>query len=197
MRYQHPDLDQITTFLEGMLIVSQNLTIYYNLRYRLNHLDFGMTVAKKTEDQIWYRGYGEDQYVYYARQGHKKFLGGTFTVETYQDLEKYAVRTFLFMNEANKGFWARATKHPTAGEIQELADAPGGGFMVTLTDPEGFPVNLMFGQKAAEKGDFPQKLTVNYEDEKPRIRKFQRFQPGAAAVHKVRTSTKQTSSTVN
>lgn len=27
MRYQHPDLDQITTFLEGMLIVPQNLTI--------------------------------------------------------------------------------------------------------------------------------------------------------------------------
>lgn len=31
MRYQHPDLDQITTFLEGMLIVSQNRTIYYEL----------------------------------------------------------------------------------------------------------------------------------------------------------------------
>lgn len=30
MRYQHPDIDQITTFLEGMLIVSQNLTIYYD-----------------------------------------------------------------------------------------------------------------------------------------------------------------------
>lgn len=99
--------------------------------------------------------------------------------------------TFLFINEANEEFWARATELPTAGKIQELADSPGGGFMVTLTDPEGFPVNLMFGQEVAEKGEFPRKLTVNYEDEKPRIRKFQRFQPGPAAVHKVRTSMKQ------
>lgn len=78
-----------------------------------------------------------------------------------------------------------------AGKIQELSDAPGGGFMVTLTDPEGFPVNLMFGQEAAEKGEYPEKLTVNYEDEKPRIRRFQRFQRGPAAVHKVRTFMKQ------
>lgn len=59
--------------------------------------------------------------------------------------------------------------------------------MVTLTDPEGFPVNLIYGQKAAEKGKYPDKLAVNYEDEKPRIRRFLRFQPGPAAVHKVRT----------
>jgi hypothetical protein len=49
-----------------------------------------MTVVKRTEDQIWYRGYGEDQYVYYARKGPQEYLGGTFAVETYEDLEKYA-----------------------------------------------------------------------------------------------------------
>lgn len=49
--------------------------------------DFGMTVAKRTEDEVWYRGYGEDQYVYYARKGTKEFLGGTFVVESYGDLE--------------------------------------------------------------------------------------------------------------
>ena len=43
----------------------------------------------------------------------------------------------------------------------------------------------MFGQKPAEKGAVPEKLTINYEEEKPRIRKFQRFTPGPAAVHKV------------
>lgn len=59
MRYQHPDLDEITVFLQ----------------------DFGMEVVKRTADQIWYRGYGTDQYVYYAQKGEKKFLGGTFEVE--------------------------------------------------------------------------------------------------------------------
>jgi hypothetical protein len=51
--------------------------------------DFGMTVAKKTEDKKWFRGYGVDQYVYYAQQGPKKFLGGCFEVESHAELEKY------------------------------------------------------------------------------------------------------------
>lgn len=57
--------------------------------------------------------------------------------------------------------------------------------MVTLTDPEGFPINLMYGQKPAERGPMPEILTTNYEVEKPRVAKFQRFKPGPAAVHKV------------
>ncbi|KAJ5082898.1 hypothetical protein N7532_011941 [Penicillium argentinense] len=144
MRYRHPDLEQITAFL----------------------LDFGMTVAKRTDDEIWYRGYGEDQYVYYARKRPKKFLGGTFAVESFEDLEK-------------------ASQLPTAGNIQELSDSPGGGFMLILTDPEGFPINLMFGQAQADRGDYPDKLSINYEEDEPRIRRFQRFKPGPAAVHKL------------
>lgn len=74
MRYQHPDLHQITTFLR----------------------DFGMHVAKKTDKEIWYRGYGPDQYVYYARTGPKQFLGGSFEVESYEDLEKYVRRACVW-----------------------------------------------------------------------------------------------------
>ena len=80
----------------------------------------------------------------------------------------------------------RATKVPGATKIEELEDAPGGGYFVTLTDPEGFPINLMYGQKPAERGPMPEILTTNYELEKPRVAKFQRFKPGPAAVHKVR-----------
>jgi hypothetical protein len=47
-----------------------------------------MTVAKRTGSEIWYKGYGTDQYVYYARKGPKEFLGGAFEVESYQDLER-------------------------------------------------------------------------------------------------------------
>ncbi|KAF7136825.1 hypothetical protein CNMCM5793_006343 [Aspergillus hiratsukae] len=144
MRYQHPDLDAITVFLQ----------------------DFGMKVAKKTDGEVWYRGYGTDQYVYYARKGPKAFLGGTFEVESYQDLE-------------------RAAGLPTGSPIQELKDAPGGGFIVTVKDPEGFPVNLIYGQSPAAPGEYPPKLVVNYESDKPRVRHFQRFVPGPAAVHKL------------
>lgn len=144
MRYQHPDLAEITTFLR----------------------DFGMSVTKKTDTQRWYKGYGTDQYVYYAQQGEKKFLGGTFEVESYAELEK-------------------AEKTPGAGKIEELTDAPGGGHMVTLTDPEGFPINLIYGQQKTDGGPMPEILTTNYEAHKPRVARFQRFKPGPAAVHKL------------
>ncbi|KAJ6155629.1 hypothetical protein N7470_006195 [Penicillium chermesinum] len=144
MRYQHPDLDEITTFL----------------------LDFGMEVEKRTETEAWFRGYGPDPYVYYALKGPKKFLGGTYEVESYDDLEK-------------------ASRLPTASEIQELKDAPGGGLLVTVTDPEGLPVNLLYGAKSERPEGKMEKLVYNYESEKPRVRKFQRFQVGPAAVYKL------------
>lgn len=144
MRYQHPDFPTITKFLK----------------------DFGMHIAKETDDKIWFRGYGDDQYVYYAQKGEKKFLGGCFEVESYEDLEK-------------------AAKIPGAGQIEELKDAPGGGYIITLHDPEGFPINFMYGQEKSKRGEYPEKIIHNYEVEKPRIRKFNRFSPGPAAVHKL------------
>lgn len=146
MRYQHPDLKSISTFLN----------------------DFGMRAVKETEDRVWFRGYGVDQYVYYAQKGPKKFLGGTFEVETYDDLVK-------------------ASKLNGAGPIQSLDDAPGGGSLVTALDPEGLPINFIHGQEPAKVGKMPERLIVNFEAEKPRMRKFQRFDEGPAAVHKVGT----------
>jgi len=148
MRYQHPDLQQITTFLR----------------------DFGLTVCKKTETQRWYRGYGPDPYVYYAQKGPKKYLGGTFEVESREDLEKVLKLPGVEV---------------TSNGIEELTDSPGGGFIASIIDPEGFPVNFISGQKAAEPLAYPEKLLVNDESEKPRQRKFQRFEPGPAAVHKL------------
>lgn len=144
MRYQHPDLKEITTFLQ----------------------DFGLVVAKETTDEVWYRGYGPDQYVYYARRGPRKFLGGCFEVESYRDLEK-------------------AAKLKGASEIQKLSIAPGGGSLITLTDAEGIPMNLIYDQGPAEPALGREKIVLNYEQDKPRVRKFQRFKEGPAAVYKV------------
>lgn len=47
-----------------------------------------MHVVKKTDKCRWYAGYGADQYIYFAQEGPKKFLGGTYVVESYADLEK-------------------------------------------------------------------------------------------------------------
>ena len=150
MRYQHPDLPTITKFLK----------------------DFGMHVVEQSRDEdgtekIWFRGYGPDQYVYYAQSGpEKKFLGGTYEVESMAELEK-------------------ASQIPGASSISALSDAPGEGHIVTLHDPEGFPINVMYGQTPAPKGDYPQKVIYNDEASKPRVRKFNRYTPGPAAVHKL------------
>lgn len=148
MRYQHEDLDQITIFLR----------------------DFGMRVVQKTDTERWYAGYGSDQYVYYARKGPRKFLGGTFEVSSYSELEKAA---------------ARFKDTVISNGIEELSHAPGGGHMLTVTDPEGFPLNLIYGQTPAPAQKMPAKLVVNDESSKPRQRAFQRFQPGPAAIHKL------------
>ena len=74
MRYQHPNLAEITTFMR----------------------DFGMNVAKKADGKRWFSGYGTDQYVYYAQEGEKKFLGGTFEVEGFAELEKWAKNILPF-----------------------------------------------------------------------------------------------------
>lgn len=47
-----------------------------------------MQIAKRTEAEVWYKGYGPDPYVYYVRKSPKMFLGGTFEVETEQDFER-------------------------------------------------------------------------------------------------------------
>lgn len=126
-----------------------------------------MEVAKRTDSEIWYRGYGSDNYVYYAVKGEKKFLGGAFEVASREELEK-------------------AAKLEGATEIKEMKDAPGGGCMVTVLDPEDFPVNLVFGQEPVQPRDDRNILPLNYGTDKTRVRKFQRFSPGPAAVHKVR-----------
>lgn len=45
-------------------------------------------VAKRQGDEVWYKGYGPDQYVYYARRGPKMFLGGAFEVGSMDELKR-------------------------------------------------------------------------------------------------------------
>lgn len=125
---------------------------------------------RKTENERWYGGYGPDQYVYYARQGPRKFLGGTFEVESYEELEKVVNNHKDRLQ--NNG-------------IEEMSSAPGGGHIVSILDPEGFPLNFIHGQSPADQKAMPEKLLFNDESTKPRQRQFQRFQPGPAAVHKL------------
>lgn len=133
-------------------------------------LDFGVDVAfERPGEEIFFKGYGTEPYIYVARKGPQRsvFGGAAYVVESRNELEK-----------AHKSFGASAP--------QKLDNAPGGGKQVTMTDPMGHFVHLVWGWEEKEETQPPnlQKLTVNYEDDKQRQGKFQRFQPGPAPVHR-------------
>lgn len=145
--YVHKDMDTAHTFLT----------------------DFGLTVAERRDDKIFYKGYGRDPFVYCAIKGAEKSFGGAaFVVESLEDLEK-ASKTL-----------------PKASAVETL-DAPGGGQRVTFYDPvDGFPFHLVYGQKEEEPGKDYAELDYNYPQHKNRdVNRTQRFEIGPAMVHKL------------
>jgi hypothetical protein len=111
-------------------------------------VDFGFTECSRIGKKTYYRGYGEDPWVYCATEGDEdKFGGAGFIVESLEDLE-YAARTL-----------------PDASAIYELDDAPGQGKCVTFHDPvDGWPMHLIWGQSKVEVENEPEfpKLDFNY-----------------------------------
>ncbi|KAI4679680.1 uncharacterized protein J4E84_008202 [Alternaria hordeiaustralica] len=145
--------------------------IYYHTdltKARQFLLDFGLSIAREDpQNQIFFKGYGVEPFVYIARQadGKSSFEGAAYEVESRGELE-------------------RASQIDGATSIAPL-DAPGGGNYVKLTDPVGHHVYLIHGQQKKEaEPPALKKLVVNYEDEKPRKGKFQRFELGPAPVHR-------------
>ena len=66
-----------------------------------------------------------------------------------------------------------------------MTSAPGGGSILSILDPEGFPLNFIHGQTPRPISHTPERLLVNDEAQKPRRKAFQRFDPGPAEVHKL------------
>ncbi len=113
--------------------------------------DFGFTEVSrvnvgKPNETIYYRGYGTEPWVYCAKKGEEDAFGGAaFIVESRKDLE-LATRVI-----------------PTASEIWEMKDAPGGGECVTVKDPvDGFELHLVYGQVQRELEEQHEQRVFNY-----------------------------------
>ena len=152
-------------------LVKTAFVIYYHAdlaKARQFCLDFGMFIAKEDDcKEIYFQGYGVEPILYVARKAQKEshFGGAAYVVESYAELEK-------------------AARIQGATQIAPF-EGPGGGELVTVTDPAGHHVHLIFGQQEKEKqGVKLPKLLVNLEDDKPRKGNFQRFEPGPAPVHR-------------
>ncbi|KAK1715175.1 glyoxalase [Colletotrichum lupini] len=133
--------------------------------------DFGFYELERKGNKTFYRGYGTEPFVFCAEEAEEDEFGGpAFVVESLEDLE-YASKTL-----------------PSATEIHDLKDVPGGGKCVTFKDPvDGWPLHLVYNQTPIEKRDpgFPN-LKFNFPEEKHRdVNKKQRFTKRPAPVHKL------------
>jgi len=87
--------------------------------------DFGLIVAAQSESELFMRGTGSQPYIYRASRGPiARLLGIGFSVPAMEDLERLS-----------KAF----------GRPIETSDAPGGGSVVRLRDPEGVAVDVLHG----------------------------------------------------
>ncbi len=87
--------------------------------------DFGLVVAAQSETDLYMRGTGSQPYIYRATRGPiARLLGFGLSVPTKEDLERLS---------------------KASGRPIDTSDAPGGGFVVRLRDPQGVAVDVLHG----------------------------------------------------
>ena len=154
VHYQHPDLASAERFF----------------------LDFGFVEAHRENSIVYYRGFGEQPYIYAAEpspDGKRHFMGGTWVVESEAEL-------------------ARAAHAGSTSIVTH--EGPGGGKIVTIKDPYGMNVSFIHGQTLHEpdveqqidsKLKYDPDIVANTVYEKRRRGKFVRLKAGASKVHKL------------
>lgn len=89
--------------------------------------EFGLSLAGKTSDALYFRGTDPEPICYVLTQGNNDVISIAFAAESAGDLEKIA-------------------KVPGASSIEPL-EGPCGGQVVRITDPLGMQVEIVHGQQ--------------------------------------------------
>src|SRR3954465_13756489 len=89
--------------------------------------DFGMMRVARTNDRLYMRGTDPAHHIHVTEKGDPKFVGFAYYARDLDDLKKIA-------------------KAPGASGIEHV-DEPGGGQRVRLTEPNGYQVEVIFGQQ--------------------------------------------------
>jgi len=127
---------------------------------------FGMVRSERTSDRLYMRGTDPTPYIHVTHLGPSKFLGLGFHVESEEDLRKIA-------------------KAPGARGIENL-DEPAGGKRVRLTDPLGYDVDVIWGQRAVEELPVRKHATVNWgHDKLRRAGQLMRLERGPSQVKRI------------
>ena len=92
--------------------------------------DFGLVTAARTDDALHMRGAGSAPFIHVTRRGPEpRFLGGALRMASRADLDALA-------------------EMPGSSRVQQVTDAPGGGFRVQMATPDGLLIEAVWGQEA-------------------------------------------------
>jgi catechol 2,3-dioxygenase-like lactoylglutathione lyase family enzyme len=123
--------------------------------------DFGMTVVEATATRLVARGTGPSPVAHVTELGEAGFAGVAFRAESLADLKRLAAAQDASV---------------------EALDLPGGGSVVTLTDPDGQCVDVVAGQASAEPLPIAEAQAWNRSHARERLRATKRIAAGAANV---------------
>ncbi len=127
---------------------------------------FGLFPVLQTKDLLLMRACNEAPYCYINEKGDEaKFVGYGVSVSSRKDLEKLA-------------------KLDGASPIHNL-DMPGGGECVTLHDPAGFQVDVIYGQQQVEALEDRDTSTLNLPNKKARVNDMIRWDHKTPHIHRL------------
>jgi catechol 2,3-dioxygenase-like lactoylglutathione lyase family enzyme len=117
--------------------------------------DFGLRTVQKKGESLYLRAMDNTPWCYRINKSDQaRFVGMGFTVATRTDL-------------------AALSRIPGASGIEAL-DAPGGGEVVRLTDPNGFRIEMVHGRANVDPMPHREPLPANHDNALPRINSTQR-----------------------
>jgi catechol 2,3-dioxygenase-like lactoylglutathione lyase family enzyme len=124
-------------------------------------LDFGMLDVPSAAGGLFMRGHGQSPFVHATAEGPPSFAGFGIRLNSLDDLHR--------LSQAE-------------GAPVEALDAPGGGYRVKLTDPDGFTVEAVAGQAAAAPIAPSRHVVWNQGGQYPRTSEVRRVEQGPSHV---------------
>jgi catechol 2,3-dioxygenase-like lactoylglutathione lyase family enzyme len=123
--------------------------------------DFGLRTELGGDGILYAKGTGGAPFVHATSKGEPGFAGIAFRAQSRADLEALA---------------------KSQGALVEPFVAPGGGFVVRLVDPDGFPVEVVAGQVFSASETFAPREPWNSVENRARLRKVKRVPAGPAHI---------------
>lgn len=123
--------------------------------------DFGLVPIEGNDDTLYARGAGQSPFLHATTKGEAGFRAIGFRASNVADLERLAA---------------------SEGATVTALDAPGGGFIVALTDPDGIRVEVVAGQAPATSTPLPANPPHNSVYGQTRVREPLRIPAGASTV---------------